>query len=95
MNTLIEYWHSFNFIVAIGILIAYIIIDGMYAYYTLLVTNKKPFASATIGALMHFLIAVGVLNYVHNYLYIIPIAIGSWIGTYFVVKKEQNRLKKH
>ncbi|MBA3733122.1 hypothetical protein H0W91_01965 [Patescibacteria group bacterium] len=93
MNSLISHWHEFNFLIAFGIFLAYILVDGMYAYYTIAVTNKKPFVSATTGALMHFLIAIGVLNYVHNYLYIIPIAIGSWIGTYFVVKRELKNMK--
>lgn len=62
----------------------------MYAYYTLQVTKRNAFSSATTGALMHFLLAVGVLNYVQNYLYLFPLALGSWIGTFIVVKKEQN-----
>ncbi len=82
-------WSSFNLEIALGIFIAYIIVDGMYAYYTLQVTKRKPFSAATTGALMHFLLAVGVLNYVQNYLYLIPLALGSWIGTFLVVKKEQ------
>lgn len=88
MTSLSEHLQNFNWWVALAILLTYILIDGMYAYYTLAIANKKAFASATSGAIMHFLIAIGVLNYVQNYLYIIPIAIGSWIGTYLVVKKE-------
>lgn len=83
-------WSSFNFEIAFIIFIAYILVDGMYAYYTLQVTKRKPFSSATTGALMHFLLAFGVLNYVQNYLYLIPLAIGSWIGTYIVVKRAQS-----
>lgn len=83
-------WSSFDFKIALIVLIAYILVDGMYAYYTLQVTKRKPFSSATTGALMHFLLAFGVLNYVQNYLYLIPLAIGSWIGTYIVVKRAQS-----
>lgn len=85
MNFIIH-WDQFNFLIAGVILIAYVCIDGMYAYYTLAVTKKKPVLSATVGAFMHFLIALGVLSYIQNYLYIIPIMIGSWIGTYITVK---------
>jgi hypothetical protein len=81
-----ELLNTFSPLTAFFIFIAYIIVDGMYAYYTLAVAEKQPVKSATVGALMHFLIAVGVLSYVQNYLYIIPLALGSWIGTYFVVK---------
>jgi len=60
----------------------------MYAYYTIAVMKKKPLTAASIGASMHFLIAFGVLNYVQNYLYVIPLALGSWIGTYLVVQRD-------
>lgn len=65
----------------------------MYAYYTLSVIKKRPVASATVSFMMHFIIAFGVFNYVHNFLYVLPLAIGSWIGTYLVVEKERRALK--
>ena len=76
---------GFHFGIGALVFVAYVLIDGMYAYYTLAVTQRKPLASATTGALMHFLIAFGVLSYIQNYLYIIPLACGSWVGTYLVV----------
>ena len=86
METLFLHWQSFNFLTATIVLVAYLLIDAMYAYYTLAITNKMPVMAASVGATMHFLIAFGVLNYVQNYLYIIPVAMGSWIGTYLVVR---------
>ncbi len=80
---------SFNFGIAIIVFVAYVLVDGMYAYYTLRVTERKPYSAATTGALMHFILAFGVLNYVQNYLYVIPLALGSWVGTYIVVRREQ------
>lgn len=82
-----ELWQTFNIYTAIMVFLAYIVVDGMYAYYTLAVAEKKPLQASTVGALMHFLIAFGVLSYVQNYLYIIPLALGSWIGTYLVVSR--------
>ena len=86
METLFLHWETFNFITATIVLIAYLIIDAMFAYYTFAVTKRMPAMAASIGSLMHFLMAFGVLNYVQNYLYIIPVAVGSWLGTYLVVK---------
>ncbi len=83
-------WQNFSFQIAILIFIAYIVVDAMYAYYTLQVTKRKPYSAATIGALMHFLLAVGVLSYVENYLYLLPLALGSWVGTFIIVKREQH-----
>lgn len=86
MEKLLINWQQFDFVIALTVLIAYLMIDGMYAYYTIAVTKKKPITSASVGAIMHFMIAFGVLNYVQNYLYIFPLAIGSWLGTYLVVR---------
>lgn len=77
----------FDWGIAALIFIVYILVDAMWAYYTIAVTKRQPAKAATVGALMYFLLAFGVLNYVHNYLYIIPIALGSWIGTYLVVSR--------
>jgi hypothetical protein len=84
---ILSHWQSFDLKVAGLVLVAYLLIDAMYAYYTLSVAEKKPTAAASTGALMHFLIAFGVLSYVQNYLYVIPLAIGSWFGTYLVVRR--------
>ncbi len=84
-------WSEFRFEIALLIFVAYIVVDGMYAYYTLAVTKRKPYAAANVGALMHFILALGVLSYVQNYLYLIPLAFGSWVGTFIIVKKEQSK----
>ncbi len=84
-------WQTLSPWLALLVFVAYVFIDGMYAYYTIAVTKRRPFASATTGALMHFLIAFGVLNYVQNYLYLIPLALGSWVGTYLIVSLDKKR----
>lgn len=84
-------WQTLNPWLALLVFAAYVLIDGMYAYYTIAVTKRRPVASATVGSLMHFLIAFGVLNYVQNYLYLIPLALGSWVGTYVIVSLDKKR----
>lgn len=86
MQELLIHWQQFDIITALIVFFAYLLIDGMYAYYTIAVTKRKPFNAASVGAIMHFMIAFGVLNYVQNYLYVFPLALGSFIGTYLVVK---------
>jgi len=82
---------DFNIWIGIGVSVAYFAVDAMYAHYTLAVSQARALSAATTGALMHFLLAVGVLGYVQNFLYIIPIAIGSWFGTYYIVNKEAGK----
>lgn len=70
-------------------MVAYFVVDAMYAHYTFSIAELRALSAANTGALMHFLLALGVLSYVQNYLYIIPITIGSWFGTYVIVKRER------
>jgi hypothetical protein len=85
-QVLFSKWLDLNWSMAIVLVLGYVFIDGLYAYYTLSIARRSPIASANSGALIHLMLAVGVLSYVENFLYIIPIAFGSWIGTYLVVK---------
>lgn len=84
---ILAHWQSFDFKVAAIVFVAYLLVDAMFAYYTLAVTKNKPVVAATVGSAMYFFIAIGVLNYVQNYLYVLPLVLGSWIGTYVVVKR--------
>lgn len=82
---------GFNILTALILIGVYIVIDGLYAHYTIQISKRRPVAAATTSGLMHFLMAVGVLNYVNNFLYIIPLAIGSWIGTFLVVRYHHSK----
>lgn len=84
-------WHHADLRVAWVVFIAYLLVDALYAYYTLAVVQKQPFRAASVGSLMHFLIAFGVLNYVQNILYLVPLALGSFFGTYVVLWYEQKK----
>ena len=64
----------------------------MYAKYTLDVANYNAYKAATTGSIIHLFLAFGVLSYTQNWLYIIPLAIGSWIGTYIAVKKAKEKI---
>lgn len=95
MESILEDIKSFNLIIALLILLTYTITDALYAKYTLDVANYNEIKAASIGALIHFFLAFGVINYTENWLYIFPLALGSWIGTFLMVKKERlNNTKK-
>lgn len=87
MENILEAFQTFNLFIALLILIAYVITDALYAKYTLDVANYNEIKAATVGATIHFFLAFGVINYTQNWLYIFPLAIGSWIGTYFTVRR--------
>ncbi len=73
-------------IIFISVFLATMCIDALYALYTLRLTQKKAFQSAFFGSLIHILTAFTVISYTKNYLYLIPLVIGSFVGTYLVVK---------
>lgn len=73
---------------------AYFIIDAFYALYTRAVNGERAVRAANIGAVMHFLLAFGVVSYNNNWLYIFPLAAGSWLGTWYVVRRESRKNKK-
>lgn len=75
-----------NWLIVLGLFFGYIVVDGMYAYYTLLIVKRQAFQAASVSLVMHFILAAGVLSYTKNFIYIIPLALGSFVGTYLVAK---------
>lgn len=96
MEHILTYLNNFNLLTAALIFFSYMFVDALYAYYTLSVVALKPFRSATIGALMYFLLAIGIINYINNPLYLAPLFLGSWLGTFAIVYiKKRNKQQSH
>lgn len=89
MESFFEAAKTFNIGIACLIFVLYAITDALYAKYTLDVANYNEYKAATIGSLIHFFIAFGVISYTENWLYIFPLAVGSWFGTFWVVRRER------
>ena len=70
---------------SLSVFFATVCVDGLYAYYTIEVTKKNAFKSAFSGSLIHVLTAFTVISYTKNYMYLIPLLVGSFAGTYLVV----------
>lgn len=91
MMSFSQAWMGFNIYVAIGIFVAYFVIDILYVYYTLYVTHLRAVAAANTSFLIYLIAAIGVINYVSDYLYIIPLVAGAWLGTYVTVEWEKRK----
>ncbi len=76
---------TFDWTIAAATFVAYLAVDALYAIYTIEVVRMRPARAATTGALIYVLSAFGIVNLVHNALYIIPLALGGWLGTFIVV----------
>lgn len=73
----------------IGLLVfaAYLLVDALYALYTLAVTERRAARAASYSAAIYLLLACGVLAFTRSAWYIIPAAVGGWAGTFLAVRR--------
>lgn len=80
---------TFNYQTAFLVFIAYVVIDILYALYVVYVGKRNALASAVTSTLIYSLGAYGIVTFSKNIWYIIPLATGAFIGTYFTVKLQK------
>lgn len=85
--------NDFNWLTAALVFIVYVIFDILYAVYIICVSKQQAFFASLTGAMLYSLGAVGVMNYTHNALYLIPLSMGAFVGTYIAVKYLSNTHK--
>lgn len=73
-------------LIFISVFLATMCIDALYALYTLRLVERKALQSAFFGTTIHLFTAFTVISYTKNYLYVIPLLLGSFAGTYFAVR---------
>jgi peptidoglycan biosynthesis protein MviN/MurJ (putative lipid II flippase) len=76
---------DFSWFTAGLILLVYIVVDMLYAYYIICVEKREPFKAACVSAVLYSLLAFGVVSYSQNILYLFPLATGAWVGTFVTV----------
>lgn len=92
IDKIIWAWNDLNILIFLGVGIAYFIYDVVYAHFMLSVTGLKAGLAANLSSLLYVISAIGVLSYVENFIYTIPIVIGGWLGTYWAVKREKQKM---
>lgn len=85
---------EFNWLGAIGLFFASAALESIFALYTLAVTKHKALEASMWSLVSYFLLALGILNFIHNKWYVIPLALGAFCGTYLVVTWEARKDKK-
>jgi len=91
IERLIWAWNDLKLLLILAMFLAYFVYDWIWAHYMISVTNLKATSAATLGSVIYIIGVFGVLNYVENLLYTIPMVVGGWLGTYYAVKREKKR----
>jgi hypothetical protein len=84
---------EFNWLGAVGLFFASFALESIFALYTLAVTKHKALEAGTWSLISYFLLALGILNFIHNRWYVIPLALGAFAGSYVIVAREANKKK--
>lgn len=84
----------FNYLTAIILFATYVFIDMLYAYYVICVGKGESLKAATCSMFIYTLLSYGVVSYSTNIYYIIPIALGAWLGSFIVVEYEKRKKAK-
>jgi len=86
---------EFNWLAAIGLFFVSVALDAVFALYTVAIVKHQPFLASTMSLTTYLLSAIGIVSYVKNKWYLIPLATGAFVGTYLIVKREALKNKKN
>jgi hypothetical protein len=77
---------DFNLGTAGIVFVTYFLIDILYAFYVIYVGKRDAVRSALASSALYSLAAYGVITYSRNIIYVLPLALGAFLGTYVIVK---------
>lgn len=60
--------------------------DALHVIYTKSVADNQAARAASFGSIMYLISGFAVIQYTENHIYLIFMAIGSWLGVYFTVR---------
>lgn len=63
--------------------------DILCVFFTRRMVAGKALQAAILSGILTFVVSISVVNYVENRWYMIPIIIGSMIGTFIAIKLDQ------
>lgn len=84
---------EFSWLIAGMVFFLYLLIDMVYAKYTIAVTKGEALKASAAGAAIYGFGALGVMSYVQNPWYVVPMIMGAFIGTYVIVSHEAKSKK--
>lgn len=86
-----EAMSSFNFFIAIGLFVFYLVVEMLDSSLTFSLTQHKSVRSAIVTFILYTTLAVEIAAVVSNYLYVLPLALGAALGSYLIVEYEKKK----
>jgi hypothetical protein len=77
---------DFNPLQALLVFGVYVVFDILYALYVLCVARKQALRASAISSALYSLGAYGVMTYLENPWYLVPLALGAFLGTFLAVR---------
>lgn len=81
--------NQFDINIALVIFTTYFILDMFYAYYILCIESRQNLMSSFMAGMITSLSAFGVVSFSQNMLYVVPLFLGAFSGTYCTMKLKQ------
>lgn len=72
--------------IALAVFAAYFVIDVIYVQFVRSVAQGSAWRASACSVGIYLFMAFGVVQYVENRWYLIPLALGAWLGTFMAVK---------
>jgi uncharacterized membrane protein YhaH (DUF805 family) len=72
-------------LIAAGVLVATATTDAAYVMFTAAVVTRRRLPAATWSSIWYLLSSFAVINYTHNWIYVVFAAAGSWVGAYATI----------
>ena len=82
-------YYEFDTKIAVLIFITYFILDMFYAYYILCIESRQNLMSSLMAGMITSLSAFGVVSFSKNMIYVIPLFLGAFTGTYCTMKLKE------
>jgi len=71
-----------NLLTAVIVFLSYYLLDVIYVVFVRNVGLGNAVTAANCSVIIYLLAAIGITNYVENPLYLIPMCLGAWVGTW-------------
>lgn len=80
---------NFNWLIAGGLFLLYMFVEWLDSSLTLLITRHESRRAAHTTFILYIILGIEILAFISNYLYIIPTALGAWLGVYMLLEREK------